>query len=208
MFDQLNEAIQQMIDTAISGMHTSMPGKVVSYNPATNRAVVKPDLPKAITNDEPLESPQIVEVPVVWSSSNSGKSSFTMPLQPGDGVLLNFQQRSIENWLDGKMVMPDDPRQHDLSDCIAIPGCAPGGIVGHGEDVVLKFNDTQIRIKPDNTIIIGNNSGNITIDSNGNMTLKAQSIKVDTPARKFTLQLHTHGGVQGGLGNTQPPTPS
>lgn len=207
MYDKLNEAIQQMIDTAISNMHTSMPGKVVSYNPATNRAVVKPDLPKAITVGEPLESPQIVEVPVVWNSSNGGKSAFTMPIQPGDGVLLNFQQRSIENWLDGKMVMPDDPRQHDLSDCVAIPGCAPGGIVGHGEDVVLKFNNTEIRIKPNDTIVIGNANGNITIDSAGNMTLKGNSIKVDTPGLKFTLETHRHQSTGAGAVTT-PPLPS
>lgn len=205
MFDDLTEAIQQMIEKAVSNVNTSLPGKVISYNAATNRAVVKPDLPKSIAVGEPLESPEIIEVPIVWPSSGGGKSSFTMPLQPGDGVLLNFQQRSLENWLDGKMVMPDDPRQHDLSDCVAIAGCAPGGIVAHDKDVVLKFNETQVRITPDDTIILGNSKGNITIDSSGNMTLKAQSIHIDTPPKKFQLEIHVHMNVRSGIENSGQP---
>jgi len=192
MFDDLTDAIQQMIENAIGNMNTHLPGKVISYDAAKNRAVVKPDLPKAIASGDDLDSPQIVEVPVVWSASNGGKSTFSMPLQPGDGVLLTFQQRSIENWLDGKNIMPDDPRQHDLSDCVAIPGCAANGIVAHDKNVVLKFNDTSLTITPDNTIIIGNKNGGITIDQSGNMTLKANTIKIDTPPKTFTLETHVH----------------
>lgn len=205
MFDDLTEAIQQMIETSLANVNTSLPGKIVSYNAATNRAVVKPDLPKAIAVGESLESPQIIEVPVVWGSSNGGKSSLTMPLQPGDGVLLHFQQRSIENWLDGKMIMPDDPRQHDLSDCIAVPGCAPGGIVAHDQNVVLKFNNTSLTITPDDTIIIGNGNGGITIDKNGNMTIKANTISVNTPGKSFTLEHHRHTNIQPGLSNSGEP---
>lgn len=206
MSNSLTDSIQQMIEKSIGDMNTNIPGKIVSYNAATNRAVVKPDLPKMIPTNEALQSPQIIEVPVVWPASGGGKASFTMPLQPGDGMLLNFSQRSMENWLDGKTDSVDDPRQHDLSDCVAIPGCAPGGIVAHDKDVVLKFNTTEVRITPDNTIIIGNANGGITIDKSGNMTLKAQSINVDTPARKFVLQTHVHTGVQLGPGQTSQPT--
>jgi hypothetical protein len=158
-----------------------------------------------IPTDEPLASPQIVEVPVVWPSSGGGKASFTMPLQPGDGMLLNFSQRSMENWLDGKMDTVDDPRQHDLSDCVAIPGCAPGGIVAHNKDVVLKFNASEVRITPEDTITIGNANGNITIDKDGNMTLKAQTIHIDTPPKKFQLEIHVHMNVATGTANSGQP---
>jgi len=205
MSNALSDSIQQMIEKSIGDMHTSIPGKVISYNAATNRAVVKPDLPKMIPTNEPLESPQIVEVPVVWPASGGGKASFTMPLQPGDGMLLNFSQRSMENWLDGKTDIVDDPRQHDLSDCVAIPGCAPGGIVAHDKDVVLKFNNTEVRITPEDTITIGNANGGITIDKDGNMTLKALSINVDTPPKKFKIETHVHLNVTTGTANSGQP---
>src|SRR4249919_1062844 len=114
-------SIQQAVETMLGDINTQSPGTIVSYDAATNRAIVKPTLPKRLANDEELQSPQIVEVPVVWTSSGGGKAGITFPLQPGYGVMLSFQQRSMEGWLDGKNTMPDDPRQFDLSDCVAIP---------------------------------------------------------------------------------------
>lgn len=200
--DQLTEAIQQMIETSIADINTSMPGKIVSYNAATNRAIVKPDLPKAVAVGDALDSPQIVEVPIVWPASGGGSASFTMPLKAGDGVMLQFQQRSIEGWLDGKNTMPDDPRQHDLSDCVAIAGCSPGGTVAHSDDVVLKFGGTEIRLKPDGTLHMGQAGAGITIDGGGNMTLKAASIKVDAGGKTFNLEHHKHTNVQPGQGTS------
>lgn len=210
--DQLVDALTQAIETKTSQINTNMPGTIVSYDALSNRATVRATIPKRLHFNEPLEGPQIVQVPVEWPASGGGKSSLTMPLQPGDGVELHFQQRSIENWLDGNNNFPDDPRQFDLSDCIAVPGCAPNGIIGDPKDVVLKFNKTEVRITPENTIIIGNEKGGITIDEGGTMTLRAETIRVETPARSFTLELHTHsqGGDSGGDGEveTNPPTPS
>jgi hypothetical protein len=198
MITNLVESLQLLHESTLGDINTSMPGEVVSYDAARNRAVVRPVLPKALNSEEALEPPKIVEVPVVWPASNGGKSSFTMPLQPGDGVMLSFQQRSLEGWLDGKKEMPDDPRQFDLSDCVAHPGLSHSGTVAHSDDVVLKFNNSEVRIKPDGTILLGNASGGITIDSGGKMTLKATSIHVETSAKSFTLETHKHDKVQFG----------
>jgi len=185
-------SIQQTVETMLGDINTQSPGTIVSYDAATNRAIVKPALPKRLANDEELQSPQIVEVPVVWTSSGGGKAGITFPLQPGDGVMLSFQQRSMEGWLDGKNTMPDDPRQFDLSDCVAIPGLQASGISAHSDDVVLKFDKTIVTLKKDGSLVMGNDKGGITIDADGNITLKGQSIKVDTPAKAFTLETHRH----------------
>jgi hypothetical protein len=208
MYESLIEAIEQAMERKLSEINTNMPGTIVSYDAPKNRAVVKVTLPKALDDDEALPGPQIVEVPVVWSASGGGSSSFTMPLQPGDGVMLAVQQRSLENWLGGNNDAPDDPRQFDLSDCVAIPGCSHNGTVAHSEDVVLKFNKTEVRLKPDGTIVLGNDKGGITIDGSGNMTLKAQSIHVDTAAKAFTLETHKHDKVQTGGALSGEPFPT
>ena len=191
MYEELIDALNQMIERKLSDVNTNMPGVVVSYDAANNRAVVKPAMPKRLAEDDPLPPPQIVEVPVVWPASGAGSASFTMPLKPGDGVMLAVQQRSLENWLAKNNGIPDDPRQFDLSDCVAIAGCTASGTVAHDTDVVMKFNKTEVRIKPDNTIIIGNDQANITIDSSGNMTLTAQKIDLNSPVINMT-------GVSGG----------
>lgn len=205
MYDAIVRSLQTVIESSLSEINTSVPGTVISYNAQTNRAVVRPDLPKRLASDEVLQPPDIVEVPMVWTSSGGGASTFTMPIKPGDGVMLSFQQRSLEGWLSGVKDIPDDPRQFDLSDCVAIPGCQSSGISADPNDVVLKFNKTEVRIKPDGTIVLGNDNGNITIDGSGNMTLNAASIHVVTPARSFVLETHVHTGVQIGLGNTSMP---
>ena len=182
MFENLIDAFEQMIERKLSDINTNMPGTVVSYDAAKNRATVRPVMPKRLAEDDSLDPPQIVEVPVVWPTSNSGKASFTMPLQPGDKVMIAVQQRSLENWLGGNNDMPDDPRQFDLSDSVAIPGCSAKDTTAHDKNVVLKFDKTNITITPENTIIIGNDKGSITIDQDGNMTMNAKSVKIVSPS--------------------------
>jgi hypothetical protein len=225
----LTELIEQQIEVQLSNtLNTNIPATIVSYNPATNRAVVKPTLPKAIASGESLDSPQVVEVPVVFHASGGGIASMTFPLKPGDGVMLAVQQRSLEGWLDGNNKMPDDPRQFDLSDSVAIPGCQPSGTAGNSDDVVLKHDKSFVILKKDNVIVIGNDkasliidaSGHITIeqtgvaraavagvliDENGNMTLQANTITVVTPARSFVLEQHHHISVQPGAGQSGTP---
>jgi hypothetical protein len=223
MFDRNVSTTQTNLETALSEINTSVPGTIISYDPATNRAVVKPDLPKRLANDESLDAPQIVEVPLLWTASGGGASTFTMPIKPGDGVMLTFQQRSLEGWLSGNKEMPDDPRQFDLSDCVAIPGCQPSGIAADPNDVVLKFNKAQLRIMPDGTIILGNDKGSmridgntgtitfsngatgVTVDNQGNIGLVGSTINVSTSERSFVLENHQHTNVRTGVETSGPP---
>lgn len=208
MFDNLIDALDQAMERKLSDINTNMPGTIVSYDAAKNRAVVKVTIPKGLDDDEPLPGPQVVEVPVVWHAAGGGSTSLTMPLKAGDGVMLAVQQRSLENWLGGNNDAPDDPRQFDLSDCVAIPGCSHNGTVAHADDVVLKFNNTEVRLKPDGTIVMGNDKGGITIDGSGTMTLHAETIKVNTPAKSFTLEHHKHDQVQTGGSLSGEPFPT
>lgn len=208
MFDNLIDALEQMVERKLSDVNTNMPATIVSYDAAKNRAVVKVSVPKGDADNEPIAGPQVVEVPVVWHASGGGSSSLTMPLKAGDGVMLAVQQRSLENWLGGNTDIPDDPRQFDLSDCVAIPGCSHNGTVAHSDDVVLKFNNTEVRLKPDGSISMTNAGNGIIIDGGGNMTIKANSIHINTPAKSFTLETHMHLNVMSGGGQSGVPVPS
>jgi len=212
MFERAVSMLQDILETKLSEIYTQMPGTIVSYNAETNRAVVLPDLPKALASGESLPPPNVVEAPLIWTTSSGGKSGLTMPIKPGDGVMLVFQQRSLEGWKSGNKDMPDDPRQFDISDCIAIPGCAPTGISADPTDVVLRFNETEVRITPDNNIRLGNNNGFISIDSDGNIIIQAKSLKlqadtirVDAGGHLFALEAHRHTGVQSGIATSGTP---
>lgn len=182
MFENLIDAIQQSIEQRLSQINTNLPATIVSYNAAKNRATVQVTIPKGLDEDQTIPGPQIVEVPVVWPASNTGKASFTMPLQPGDPVMLAIQQRSIENWLNGSNSVPDDPRQFDLSDAVAIPGCAANGTVADPDDAVFKFDKTQVRITKSNSVILGNDKGTTTIDQSGNINIQGPSVNIGSGA--------------------------
>lgn len=207
MSETFVEALQLMIESSTSDVNTSLPGKIVSYNAKTNRAIVQPMLPKRSADGEVIPVPNIVEVPMVFPTSgmNGKQAAITLPVAPGDGVMLNFTQRSIENWLGGNNDAPDDPRQFDLSDCVATPGLNAAGVEGNADNLVIRMDKASFTLQPDNTIVMGNENGSITIAADGTITIKGQSVIIDTPANTYVTETHTHGNVRAGGDTTSQP---
>lgn len=208
MSDMITQLLQ-MVENQVAEVNTTMPAVVESYDPATNRVVVRPTLPKRLANGEELPPPLIYNVPVQWTASQGGQAAFTFPLAKGDGVMLHFSQRSMEGWLSGKIDAPDDPRMHDLSDAIAVPGLMSSNVEGHAENVQLKFGKAFLIIKPDGTFSIGNDQCSLTFEPGGNITVHSPMMASDgdIKAGTITLKTHKHTGVQSGLSNTGLPTP-
>lgn len=148
-------ALKQMIRTELSGIHTSAPGIIVSYDTASGLASVQPLIKMKVPDGRIIDYPIIVGVPVQWPSSADGKASLTFPLKQGDGVQLQFAERSIDDWLKGGE--SDDPRQYDLSDAIAIPGLwrtATAAGREYPNDVCLAYGSTSVRIQPGGNVVI------------------------------------------------------
>ncbi len=111
----------------VAKLHTSLPGTVLSYDHATQRATVQVGVRSKIrasrggeiTN---VDVPPIPGVPVCFPSAAG--YAITWPLSPGDPVLLVFSERSIDEWKATGNASNDaqDVRRFDLSDAIAIPG--------------------------------------------------------------------------------------
>jgi len=65
--------------------------------------------------------PLLVDVPVVFP--RGGGVTLTFPVKAGDECQLIFNDRCIDFWWQsGGVQLPVDPRQHDLSDAVAIVG--------------------------------------------------------------------------------------
>ena len=188
----VSNAVRQLLSDA----HTSMPGTIVSYD--GRRAVIRPGLSKLIADGRIIAAPDVVSVPVVWPTAMGGKCRISMPMQAGDGVLLHFSERSLESWHDAGNPIPDDPRQYDLSDAVAVPGLNPDsvGVQVNTTDLMISFGSASIRITPEGEII-----------------LKGTQITTDTPyvstaevtANNIPLSSHIHGGVVSGPGTTGQP---
>ena len=62
---ETNKAIQE----ALKGVHTSMPGKIVSFDPSTGLATVLPTMKFRKPDGTTMEYPQITGVPVMFPQS-------------------------------------------------------------------------------------------------------------------------------------------
>lgn len=194
--------IQNAVRQLLSDVHTSMPGTVVSYD--GRRAVVRPTLSKLIADGRVLGAPSIVSVPVVWPTAMGGQCRISMPMQAGDGVLLHFSERSLEAWHDAGGAVPDDPRQYDLSDAIAVPGLNHDGVNVHvnTSDLMIAFGSASIRITKDGNIII--HGAQIQTDTPIVTTAKITA-SAEITANGIPLSQHLHMGVQTGEGMTGQP---
>lgn len=106
------EIMQQ--DALLEMLRVSMPGTIVSYDPAKRTATVQPGVRDWKRPDKP---PLLVDVPVFFF----GK--YTVNVSPGDECLVVFADTSIDVWLEqGGVASPVSARRHDLSDGFAFVG--------------------------------------------------------------------------------------
>jgi hypothetical protein len=109
-------------------LHTALPGRVESYDAATQTADVRPMVRRALPNVEgtttPEDMPIVRSVPVVWP--RVGSWFLHMPLEAGDSVLLVCLERDAARWRQtGDVSDPIDHRQHHLAHAVAVPGLFP-----------------------------------------------------------------------------------
>lgn len=182
--------MNQLITSILSDINVCLPGVVQTYNGKTVTA--KPALPKQLANGQTLAAPLIVAVPVCWPIADAGQAMITVPLKPGDPVVLHFSQRSLENWLSGSDQAPDDPRQFDLSDAFATPVMRPGP-VADTENLTVQYGPGSMKLAPD---------GSLTVRVPRQHVIAQETI-FDSPVTVNGLLTYTAGMAgSGGSGNS------
>lgn len=168
----MTRVLKNAFDCRISNVRVAMPGEVTKYDAATQKAEVQPLLKHPLPDGKSESLPVITDVPVIWP--RAGKALLSFPLSKGDGVLLVFTDRSLDEWTsDGGQVCPEDPRTHDLNDAVAIPGLYPFNERSDAdpEDVLLKFGDTELRIEPSGNFEVKTKAGYLRIGADGKVAL-------------------------------------
>lgn len=125
------DALEAAVRAGLLDVHTSMPGRVVSYSEATHRAVVEPCSRRALLSDKggiSVESlPKISNVLVVWPGSDSG-GGIRFALAAGDSVWLHFSETDSAGWeKTGSPSNPRDASRHTLGHPVAYPFPRTGG---------------------------------------------------------------------------------
>ena len=117
----INQAISQHMRDNVDDM---LPATVVSYNAATNRAVVRPLSVMVDSAGRQIEREPIGDIPVY--RYGGGGFVVTLPVQPGDFGWLKASDRDITHNLTatGTQARPQTGRTHSFSDGMFYPDTA------------------------------------------------------------------------------------
>lgn len=124
----LAEVLAAAMDSRLADVHTSVPGKIKSYDAATQKAEVEITVNRVELNSQGAavyeEYPVLPNVPVAWP--RGGGYSMQFPLDVGDHVLLVFGESDSSRWrTSGEVGNPGEVQRHTLSYAYAIPCIAP-----------------------------------------------------------------------------------
>ena len=164
--------IQELINNQIKnrflkGLYTSLPAKIINVNSyqSFQTVDVKPMVGCIDTDGVEIVPQVIYNIPVIMMGGNGALIS--IPLAADDTVLLIFTMRDISRWKkgDGSYTVPDSSRLHDINDAIAIPGLFPKNKSPNPDpqDLVVKFNESEIRIKANGDISVNAGSGKLAL---------------------------------------------
>lgn len=185
-----NKTIYQLLEKLTNNISTTLNcikiGQIVSFDKTDQtcsvRILHKPTSEYNPFARELLEYPLLQKVPCVIMGG--GSSHITYPITSGDQCLLLFSDYMIDNWwISGEPRPSDFPRQHDISDAIAIVGlnALPNAIQSYSDYLDLHYSDNS-SIIVGNTIEVNNQTINLNGNTNVTGTVTAPTLNATTAA--------------------------
>lgn len=152
MIQEFINELSKFVDRKINGIHTAVPGQILSFNNESGLATIKPNMKFKNSKGDLIDYPIISGVPVIFPQSSSQNISITFPIKENDGCLIVFAENSIEYWLYGQET--DTELRFDLSNAICIPGLYPTSSENVKESflndsVIIANGDSKISISKD-----------------------------------------------------------
>lgn len=125
----LLHVLREAVAVALGRVHTSVPGRVLSYDRTTQTATVQPSIRFAYIDEngdrQTYLAPPIANAPIGFIGAAGGAIYF--PIAAGDECLLVFAERSLDEWRQtgSDDNTPRDPRRFDITDAIVWPLRSP-----------------------------------------------------------------------------------
>lgn len=196
-----------------------LPAQIISYNRATNRAVVQPLVKQVATNGTPTNRPQLASIPVYQIGGGGFILSFN--LKAGDLGWIEANDRDISLFLQTyQMETPNSNRVKSFSDAVFYPDVMKGYTINSEDEsnAVLQTLDgtTRIALFSDHVkittpkVIIDSPSVTMsgTLAVTGAIT-SAESVTAPMVTGSTNVVFggisgtgHVHSGVQTGSSNT------
>lgn len=170
MMAEFVQQVSKMVKDNIKGVHTALPGTIVSFDPGTCLATVLPTMKFKKPDGTTVDFPQVTGVPMVFPQVMNQQATIAFPVKAGDGCLIIVAEQSIDYWLYGQET--DTDLDFDLTNSICIPGlfAKANPVMAeacNGNAVVVDVKGTKVTVK----------SGAVQVDAatitlNGNVTVK------------------------------------
>lgn len=195
-----------VLQNFLRGVDDMIPAKVVSYDDATNRAVIKPLVMLGTTDGQKISRAQLSNIPVF--RFGGGGFFIRFPVKAGDfgwlkatdrDMSLIMQRGGLEDW-------PNTLRQHSFSDGMFFPDTLKSWVIdGANADalviqsldgsVCVSLHSGKVKIEAADIEMVGNVqvTGNVAVT--GTMTNNGTNVG----------STHVHSGVDAGPSNTGGP---
>ena len=188
MLQEFVENIRKMIDTKINEIHTTMPGRIVSYDTETGLATVLPAMRFKLKDGTTVPYPQITGVPVLFPQTYGQQATIAYPVKPGDGCLIFIAEHSIEYWLYGKET--DTDLSFDLTDAFCIPGLfqAANSVVKRAcndNAIIVAVKGAEVVVKKDEVTVTSPNivfNGDVQVNGSITASGEIQSVPEENSA--------------------------
>jgi len=207
--------MMSIINRVMSEMNTCLPGRIESFDDATQTATVIPTIQAKVTVGDVVtyvDMPTIVNVLIVFPFAITKGFALTLPISSGDACLLFFSQKAIDNWhMMGGIQPPeqDTPgsRHHSLTDCFAILAPVPlpnvlGAWNSNGieirnsnRDVRCTIENNQAVVKAEQSVLTLLTSGVVTCTAATSVTVTTPLVTLDAPSVVCTGNLQVNGGI-------------
>lgn len=191
--DSLLGFARQVLDKFLQGVDDMLPARVVSYDRATNRAVVVPMVKLLTTDNRQITRAQFASVPVL--QLGGGGFVLSTNLKAGDLGWLKANDRDISLVLQAyKDNAPNTLRKHSFADAVFIPDAMRGITTagGEAENFTLQSLDGSVRVS------LGASSVNI-VAPGASIKLSASGIEMTGPVtiNGIVFNSHVHGTSPG-----------
>jgi hypothetical protein len=183
------ELLNSQSDSIQIQVHTSLPARVVSFNPLDQTVTAELMIEQLGRNGEQLELPPLIYVPVKMFSY--GPFMITAEPKKGDEGLVVFSERCIDGWWEsGRKSIPLDIRFHDISDAFFDGG--------------YKSKPNALTIVP-SCLNMAGPANYIRLMESGQIEIHGAGLLIDAPTT-FTQPVIYQAGMTGtgGIGITGP----
>lgn len=124
----MQEFAQQVEETAravVDEIHTALPGTVISFNPGSGTAAVRPNGKYVTADGKQIAYPQITNVPVTFPFCQTAGVGIAFPVGKGDSCLIIISEVELDEWRTG--AESEGSLRFDLTSAMCIPGLLEGG---------------------------------------------------------------------------------